>query len=69
MNRAKDMILTGREVKGEEGYNWGLVNRLCDEKNTVLQEAINLCENIIQNPQMCMKLDRLNLIENTFGDL
>lgn len=60
------MVLTGREVKGQEAYDWGLVNRLCGDNESVLDKAIELCEDIMRNPQYCMRLDRLSLIENTF---
>ena len=29
LNRAMDMILTGRSVTGKEAYDWGMVNRCC----------------------------------------
>ncbi|EAR86651.2 enoyl-CoA hydratase/isomerase (macronuclear) [Tetrahymena thermophila SB210] len=65
-NRAKDMVLTGREVKGQEAYEWGLVNRLCSDNESVLEKSIELCKEIIRNPQYCMQLDRQSLYENTF---
>lgn len=44
------MIITGREVKAEEAFEWGLVNRLCENNESVLDKSIKLCEDILKNP-------------------
>lgn len=68
LNRARDMILTGREVRGREAYEWGLVNRLAP-KHKVLDEAIKLATQISANPQMTMLSDRKSMTEAVFGNI
>lgn len=57
MSRALDMILTGRGVSGEEAYQMGLANRLC-EPGQALSVATELAESLARLPQMCMRSDR-----------
>lgn len=57
-SRALDMILTGREVKAEEAYSFGLANRLVDEGDAYA-EAFKLAENLAEFPQVCMRTDRM----------
>lgn len=68
LNRARDMILTGRPVNGTEGMEWGLVNRLV-VKDLVYAEAIALAKSIIVHPKYAMLGDRRSLIEATFPTL
>lgn len=68
-SRAMDMILTGRGIKGEEAFRWGLVNRLVNDKQNVMEEAVKLAEELCELPQECMKSDRISLMESTFGNL
>jgi len=63
LNRAMDMILTGREIKGDEAYSWGLVNRLVD-KSKVIDEALNIAMSLCQLPQDCLRNDRLSVLQN-----
>lgn len=56
-SRAMDMILTGREVKAEEAYSFGLANRLV-EKGKAYEEAFKIAENLCAFPQLCMRTDR-----------
>lgn len=58
-SRASDLILTGREVSAQEAFDIGLVNRLAD-KQTALQLAIELAEQIASFPQTCMRNDKLS---------
>ncbi len=56
-SRAMDMILTGREVKADEAYSFGLANRLV-EKGKAYEEAFKIAENLCAFPQLCMRTDR-----------
>lgn len=46
--RAKDLVLTGRQVGAEEAYALGLVNRLA-ERRPVREEALLLAQSIAKN--------------------
>ncbi len=56
-SHAMDLILTGREVAGEEARTIGLANRLC-EPGTALDTAIELANQLAALPQLCMRSDR-----------
>ena len=68
-SRAMDMILTGRAIKGDEAYTWGLVNRLVEKPENVCEEAEKLGKLLCDLPQECMRSDRMSLIESVFGNL
>jgi enoyl-CoA hydratase len=61
-SRALDLILTGRGVSGEEGFEIGLANRLC-EPGSALQTAVTLAESLCELPQACMRSDRMSVYE------
>jgi enoyl-CoA hydratase/carnithine racemase len=52
--RAKEMILSGRPVTAEEGYGYGLVNRVC-EPGTVVEEALATAEAIAGNAPLSVR--------------
>lgn len=56
-SRAMDMILTGRPVEATEAFQWGLVNRL-ENNRTALDGAIELATLLCNHPQTCMRNDR-----------
>lgn len=60
MSHALDMILTGRAVKAQEAYEWGLANRIVED-GTSRQKAEELAKEIASFPQTCMQNDRLSL--------
>jgi len=62
MSRALDMILTGRGVSGEEAYQMGLANRLCEHGQS-LAVAKELAETLALLPQQCMRSDRKSAYE------
>jgi enoyl-CoA hydratase len=59
---ALDLILTGREVFGEEAKQMGLANRLC-EPGQALTTAKQMAAQLSALPQTCMREDRLSSYE------
>jgi len=46
--RAKELIMTARPFTAEDGYEWGMVNRLCEPSDllpAVLETARRICDN------------------------
>lgn len=61
-SRAMDMILTGRGVRAEEAFQWGLANRLA-EPGGALAAATALAGDLAALPQVCMRADRASALE------
>jgi enoyl-CoA hydratase len=62
LSRAMDMILTGRPVRAEEAYAWGLANRVVEFGQCRI-EAEKLAREIAAFPQTCMRNDRISSYE------
>jgi enoyl-CoA hydratase len=56
-SRAMDMILTGRGVGADEALSFGLANRVC-EPGGALDAALELAQQLLTFPQLCMRTDR-----------
>ena len=65
LSRALDMILTGRPIKAEEAFLWGLANRIVEDGQSK-QEAEKLAREIAAFPKTCMRNDRISTYEQ-FG--
>ena len=61
-SHAMDLILTGRDVRGEEALSMGLVNRLVPT-GQALDAAIRLARELAEFPQRCLRSDRLSAYE------
>jgi enoyl-CoA hydratase len=61
-SHALDMILTGRQVRGEEALRMGLANRVVPT-GTAFDAAMSLARDIARFPQECMRSDRLSSYE------
>ncbi|PRP97639.1 putative enoyl-CoA hydratase echA8 [Enhygromyxa salina] len=59
---ALDLILTGREVHGDEAASMGLANRLC-QPGEALATARQLASQLSALPQTCLREDRLSSYE------
>lgn len=59
---AMDLILTGRPVDADEALRIGLINRKVP-KGTALAAAQQLARELAALPQVCMRQDRLSLLE------
>ena len=61
-SRAMDMVLTGRAVGAEEALAWGLANRVVAEGQG-RAAAEELAHQLAGFPQICLREDRLSLLE------
>jgi enoyl-CoA hydratase/carnithine racemase len=52
--RAKEIILTGRPFTASEGYEWGMVNRVC-EPGRVVEEALETGRRIADNAPISVR--------------
>jgi enoyl-CoA hydratase len=60
--RAMDLVLTGREVDAEEAHRMGLVDRVV-ASGQARAEAERLAHELAALPQVCLRQDRLSLLE------
>ncbi|WVW84283.1 hypothetical protein I302_106313 [Kwoniella bestiolae CBS 10118] len=45
-NRAMDMVLTGRKIDGITAERWGLVSRVTEEGQSVVEEAVKVADSV-----------------------
>jgi enoyl-CoA hydratase len=62
LSQAMDLILTGRPVDAEEARRIGLANRV-SEPGQALAAATQLAHQLAAFPQICLRNDRLSLLE------
>jgi enoyl-CoA hydratase len=62
ISRAMDMVLTGRGLSAREALEFGLVNRVVPP-GTSRRAAEALAHELAAFPQLCMREDRLSLLE------
>jgi enoyl-CoA hydratase/carnithine racemase len=53
LRRAKEILLTGRPFSAENGYEWGMVNRLCEAD--VAKEAVETAAAIAANAPISIR--------------
>jgi enoyl-CoA hydratase len=61
-SHALALILTGREVSGQEVFMMGLANRLVP-RGQALQAACQLAGDLARFPQTCLRSDRCSVYE------
>ncbi|CAD6236667.1 GSCOCG00008227001-RA-CDS [Cotesia congregata] len=59
-SRAMDMILSGREITGQEAFQWGIANRLV-ACGAGLGQSVSMAQTIIKYPQRALLADRTSL--------
>jgi enoyl-CoA hydratase len=50
--RAKELVFTGQAFSAEQGYEWGVVNRVCDN---ALEEALATARTIAENGPLAVR--------------
>jgi len=72
INRAKEIILTGRPFDAEEALCWGIVNRVCKDTQ-LLDDAIATADQIasnapiaVQQARIAMETTRMDKFQNAY---
>lgn len=68
VRRAKEIILTAQPFTAEEGYEWGIVNKLCDDEN-LLAEALATARKIAGNAPIAVRQAKKSIQMATQTDL
>lgn len=66
--RAKELSLLGEKLTAEKAFEWGLVNRLCDD-DTLLDDALTCARNLADGPTVSLGLIRklyAETLDNTY---
>ena len=66
MGRAMDLVLTGRAVPAKEALDMGLINYLVPAESA-LDAAKSLAHDLARLPQICLRHDRLSMLEQQDG--
>jgi len=62
LDRALDLILTGRIIETDEALDWGLLTEVVDE-GAHLERALEIAEGLARFPQPTLRSDRRSAIE------
>jgi len=65
LRRAKEIILTGTPISAEEAYDYGVVNKLCDDQS-LLEEALTTGQRICDNAPISIRQAKksMNMSQN-----
>ncbi len=58
-SRAKDLLMTSRSIHAEEALQWGLVNRIAENEESLMDKTLELAEQIAQNAPLAVGLAKL----------
>jgi enoyl-CoA hydratase/carnithine racemase len=68
VRRAKEIILTAQPFAAEEAYEWGIVNKLCDNEN-LMTEALATARKIAANAPIAVRQAKKSIQMATQTDL
>lgn len=64
--KAMDLILTGKQINGQQAFNMGLASK-CTEQGTALGQAVNYASRLTKFPQKTLLADRASVHFATFS--
>ena len=62
--RALEVFLSGRRFKGDEALSWGLVDKLAENSETLMQTALEFAQSIAENAPLGLLATRATLRGN-----
>ena len=64
--RAKELVMTAQPFNAQQGYEWGIVNRVCDD---ALAEALGTAEKISENAPLAVRQAKKSIHYGLQSDL
>ena len=58
--RTKELVILGEEVDGEKAYDWGLVQRLCGEGES-LNVSMDLAKKVVKLPPLAVRMSKVSI--------